>query len=179
MDSREPRDANVKGKPSKARERASAKTPNPSAGILRVQASVAAFATKPKGARRGLEPDFALLPEVGSSCVCSCVYWETKVDGDVLFSWSSLFFYIYMSCLFLLLERADSLDWLASKPQGSSCLHLSNASPEACIGFFHTHFGGSNGDSQMHGDPKQLDYLLSLAMHLSLDISSNPEPRGR
>lgn len=37
------------------------------------------------------------------------------------------------------LGRADSLDWLARKPQGSSCLHLANASPEARMiagGFF-------------------------------------------
>lgn len=66
MDSREPSLANVKEKPSKVRERARAKTPNPSAGILRVQACVAAIATKPKGAQRGLGPEFALLSEVGS-----------------------------------------------------------------------------------------------------------------
>lgn len=49
MDSREPSRANVKGKPSKVRERARAKTPHSLAGILPVQARVAAFATKPEG----------------------------------------------------------------------------------------------------------------------------------
>lgn len=44
---------------------------------------------------------------------CSCVYWETKVDSDVLFSWSSLIFgYCVSSCSWR--ELTLLTGWLAS-----------------------------------------------------------------